>query len=223
MNAECENRVLRVVVVEDHPMFREGLVAMLDALDRVDVVGQAGDGHDAEAIVAATSPDVVLMDLHLPGISGTELTSRITTHHPGIAVLALTMLEDDASILDTLQAGARGYLLKEATPDEIVRALEAVASGQVVVGGAAASRVLANLADRDRERPPLPELTNREREVLHLIAQGLTNATIAQRLYVSDKTVRNHVSNIFTKLRVNDRAAAVARARDVGIGEGHRT
>lgn len=219
MNADEPGQVLRVVVVDDHPMFRQGLVALLGAIDRVDVVGEAGTGEEAQKVVAEVVPDVVLMDLNLPGMSGTEATARITAQHPGVAVLALTMLEDQANIVDVIKAGARGYLLKEATPEEIVRALDAVANGQAVFGGAAATRVLAALAASERETQPLPELTDREREVLDLLARGLTNAAIAQRLHVSDMTVRNHVSNIFTKLGVNDRAAAVARARDVGLGE----
>jgi DNA-binding NarL/FixJ family response regulator len=219
MNADEPGQVLRVVVVDDHPMLRQGLVALLGAIDRVEVVGEAGTGEEAQGVVAEVVPDVVLMDLNLPGMSGTEATAGITAQHSGVAVLALTMLEDQANIVAAIRAGARGYLLKEATPEEIVRALDAVANGQAVFGGAAATRVLTALAADERETQPLPELTDREREVLGLLARGLTNAAIAQRLYVSDKTVRNHVSNIFTKLGVNERAAAVARARDVGLGE----
>lgn len=213
---------VRVVVIEDHPMFRQGLVGLLDALDGIDVVGEAGTAEEGEELVSESVPDVVLMDLHLPGMSGTELTARITSRHPHVAVLALTMLEDDASIRETLRAGARGYLLKESTPADIVRAIEAVVRGQAVFGGLAANRALAALADDQHRRVPLPELSNREREVLDLIARGLTNTAIAHRLYLSDKTVRNHVSNILGKLGVNDRAAAVARARDAGLGESPR-
>lgn len=218
MSVDGTTRPIRVVVVEDHPLFRNGLVALLSDLDRIEVVGQAATGEQADELVAAVDPDVVLMDLHLPGISGVETTARITARQPNTAVLALTMLEDDASVLAAMQAGARGYLLKEATPDEIVRAVEGVASGQAVFGGAAATRVLAVLINRNKGIRPLPDLTEREVEVLGLMARGLTNAAIAERLYLSGKTVRNHVSNIFTKLGVSDRAAAVARARDVGLG-----
>ena len=214
---------IRVVVVEDHPMFREGLVGLLQASETIEVVGQAATGEEGEDVVSAVVPDVVLMDLHLPGMSGTELTSRIASQHPEVAVLALTMLQDDASLRDTLRAGARGYLLKESTPREIIRATEALASGHAVFGGVAAARALAALTDESHKPVPLPELTQREREVLDLLAQGLTNSAIADRLYVSEKTVRNHVSNIFTKLGVNDRGAAVARARDVGLGSTRRT
>lgn len=216
-NSEDRRPSTRVVVVEDHPMFRDGLVGLLDALDGVEVAGQAASGEEACEVVAAVEPDVVLMDLQLPGMTGIEATAAITRHQPGVAVLALTMLEDDESIHAAVQAGARGYLLKEATPDEIVRAIDAVVSGQVVFGGSAGRRVLTALATPERRPRMLPELTDREREVLALVAKGLTNASIAERLYLSDKTVRNHVSNIFTKLGVTDRAAAVARARDAGI------
>lgn len=210
--------MIRVVVVEDHPMFRNGLVALLGELDGIEVVGEAATGEQAEEVVAALDPDVVLMDLHLPGMSGVEATSRITTRQPRVAVLVLTMLDDDSSLLGAMRAGARGYLLKEAAPQEIVRAVEAVAAGQAVFGGAAAARMLAALSAVTEGPRPLPMLTDREAEVLELMATGLTNTFIAERLYLSDKTVRNHVSNIFTKLGVSDRAAAVARARDVGLG-----
>lgn len=219
MGGDASNRLIRVVVVEDHPLFRSGLVGILGDLDGFEVVGEAASGEQADELVAATDPDVVLMDLHLPGISGVEITARINARQPDTAVLVLTMLDDDATILAATQAGARGYLLKEATPDEIVRAVEGVAAGQAVFGGAAAARVLTALADPNRGVRPLPDLTEREVEVLGLMARGLTNSAIAERLYLSDKTVRNHVSNIFTKLGVSDRAAAVARARDVGLGD----
>ncbi len=210
--------MIRVMVVEDHPVFAEGLVALFRDLPEVEVVGVAGTGEAAVELVDQVVPDVVLMDLHLPGISGIEATSRITARHPGVAVLALTMLSDDASILAAVRAGARGYLLKEATPADIVRSLEAVASGQVVFGAATGSRVLAALTASAVRPRPVPELTERELEVLDLVAAGLTNNAIARRLYLSEKTVRNHVSNIFAKLGVSDRAAAVARARDAGLG-----
>lgn len=219
MMRDGDQKTIRVVVVEDHPMFREGLVALLQDLDGVEVVGQAASGDEAVDLVQAVTPDLCLMDLQLPGISGVEATNRIVRMCPGTAVLVLTMLEDDPTILAAVRAGARGYLLKEATSEEIVRSLWAVANGQVVFGGLAASRVLAALAAADARRP-FPEITLREVEVLSLIARGLTNSAIAERLYLSEKTVRNHVSNVFTKLGVTDRAAAVARARDAGLGPG---
>ncbi|MEV4294301.1 response regulator transcription factor [Microbispora rosea] len=210
--------MIRVMVVEDHPVFAEGLVALFRDLPEVEVAGVASTGEAAVELVDQVAPDVVLMDLHLPGMSGIEATSRITARHPGVAVLALTMLSDDASILAAVRAGARGYLLKEATPADIVRSLEAVASGQVVFGAATGSRVLAALTAPAVRSRPVPELTEREVEVLDLVAAGLTNHAIARRLFLSEKTVRNHVSNIFAKLGVSDRAAAVARARDAGLG-----
>ena len=213
-----EATAIRVVVVEDHPMFRNGLVALLDDEEGIEVAGQAASGEVAVEVVTALDPDVVLMDLHLPGLSGIEATSQITDRQPRTAVLALTMLDDESTILSAMRAGARGYLLKEATPDEIVRTVLAVAAGQAVFGGAAATRTLAALRATRHETRPFPILTDRETEVLDLIARGLTNASIAERLYLSDKTVRNHVSNIFTKLGVSDRAAAVAHARDGGLG-----
>ncbi len=206
---------VRVLVVDDHPLFREGLAALLHDLPAIELVGQAANGQQALEQVAALAPDVVLMDLHMPDMDGTEATRRIVVDHPRTAVLVLSMLEDDASIFEAMRAGARGYLLKEATLDEIARALEAVAGGQAIFGGAAAARVLASLTAPTRTTG-LAGLTEREEEVLRLLAQGLTNAAIAERLYLSDKTVRNHVSNIFAKLNVSDRAAAVARARGAG-------
>lgn len=210
--------MIRVLVVEDHPVFAEGLVALFRDLPEVEVAGVASSGEAAVELVERVAPDVVLMDLHLPGISGVEATSRITARHPEVAVLALTMMSDDESILAAVRAGARGYLLKEATPADIVRSLEAVASGQVVFGAATGARVLAALSAPAVQARPLPELTDREVEVLGLVAAGLTNQAIARRLFLSEKTVRNHVSNIFAKLGVSDRAAAVARARDAGLG-----
>ncbi|NRQ35315.1 response regulator transcription factor [Nonomuraea sp. NN258] len=209
---------MRVLVVEDHPVFAEGLVALLGDLPEVTVAGVAGSGEEAIELARSATPDVILMDLHLPGISGVEATGRILAFLPGVAVLVLTMLSDDETVLAAIRAGARGYLLKEATPAEIVRSLESVTAGQVVFGAATGSRVLAALASAQARPRPLPELTEREVEVLDLVAAGLTNQAIAARLFLSEKTVRNHVSNIFAKLGVPDRAGAVARARDEGLG-----
>ena len=210
----------RVAVVDDHPMFREGLVSLLDALDGTTVVGQAGDGEQAVAVVAETLPDVVLMDLHMPVLNGVEATRRITAEYPAVAVLVLTMLDDDESLFAALRAGARGYLLKESSREDIRRAVEAVASGQAVLDPHVAARVLGSVAPATLAADPsaFPQLTEREREILDLIARGLTNPAIAERLYLSEKTVRNHVSNVFAKIHVTDRAGAVARARDRGYG-----
>jgi DNA-binding NarL/FixJ family response regulator len=210
--------LIRIVVVDDHPMFREGLAAFLQTAAGHTVVGQAGSGDEAIALVDSTDVDVVLMDLHMPGMSGVEATRRIVTSHPNVAVLALTMLDDDASVIGVMQAGARGYLLKEATPDEIVRAIAGVAGGNAIFGAGVADRVLTTLAQRSARPAGLRELTDREHEILELLATGFTNTAIATRLYLSEKTVRNYVSQLFTKLAVSDRAAAVAKARDAGYG-----
>jgi DNA-binding NarL/FixJ family response regulator len=207
----------RVLVVDDHPMFRDGLCRLIGELSAIELAGQAATGEEALELVAAGEPDVVLMDLHMPGIGGIEATRRLTSEHPDVAVLVLTMMDDDNSLRAAVAAGARGYLLKEATPDEIVGAINSVVSGQAVFGGAIGSRVLAALSARP-PAPPLDGITEREQQVLELLARGLTNAAIAERLGLSGKTVRNHVSNLFTKLGVADRAAAVAKARDAGIG-----
>ncbi len=211
----------RVVVVDDHPLYREGLVTALSMVDGVEVVGEAADGAEALELALRLAPDVVVMDLNLPRIGGIEATRRITAELPGTAVLVLTMLEGDDALFAAMRAGARGYLLKGADRQEIARALETVANGEVVFSATLASRVLAWFARGGRvTAAPFPELTDREREILDLVARGLTNAAIARRLVVSGKTVRNHVSNVFGKLHVADRAEAVARARDAGLGDG---
>lgn len=211
------------MVVDDHAVFREGLAALLASLPDTDVVGEAGDGLEAVAVVDALRPGIVVMDLHMPRMNGVDATRRIMAEHPDTAVLVLTMLQDDATVFAALDAGARGYLLKESGRADLARALDAVGSGQAILDGAVAGRVLAGAGGGGRSPGPdpaaFPLLTEREREVLDLLARGLTNAAIAARLHLSDKTVRNHVSNVFTKLHVGDRAAAVARARDAGYGE----
>lgn len=211
---------VRVVVVDDHPLYREGLVTAVSTMPGMQVVGEAANGEEAVDLAAALSPDVIVMDLHMPVMNGVDATRLVTEHHPGVAVLVLTMLEGDDSVFAAVRAGAKGYLLKGADRAEIARALEAVAHGEVVFSSAIAARVMAYFASGGAARGavPFPELTDREREVLDLVARGLTNAEIARRLVVSDKTVRNHVSNVFAKLHVAGRAEAVARARDAGLG-----
>ena len=208
---------VRVVLADDHPMYRFGLRAVLDASPEVEVVGEAADGAELLALVARHAPDVVLTDLSMPTLSGTAAIDELTRRQPGVGVLVLTMHEDDVSLFAALRAGARGYLLKGAGRDEIVRAVLAVAGGDAVYGGAVARRVVDSLTGVART-PVLPELTGREREVLELLAAGLPTGQIARRLALSDKTVRNHVSAVLTKLQVPDRAAAVARAREAGLG-----
>jgi DNA-binding NarL/FixJ family response regulator len=211
---------LRVLVVDDHPLYRDGLVTAIAAMPDVDVVGDAGDGAAAVGMAKELEPDVVVMDLHMPELNGIDATRRIVADRPDTAVLVLTMLESDDSVFAAMRAGARGYLLKGADRAEIRRALEAVANGEVVFSAGIASRVLSFFAAGPSvlAATPFPTLTEREREILDLVARGLTNTAIAQRLVLSSKTVRNHVSNVFTKLQVAGRAEAVAQARDAGLG-----
>jgi DNA-binding NarL/FixJ family response regulator len=211
---------LRVLVVDDHPLYREGLVTAISSMPGTEVVGEAADGQEAVDATAALTPDVVVMDLHMPVLNGVDATRLICERQPATAVLVLTMLEGDESVFAAVRAGARGYLLKGADRSEIARALDAVGHGEVVFSSAIAARVLGYFAGGrpNHGATPFPELTDREREILDLVARGLTNAEIARRLVVSDKTVRNHVSNVFAKLHVSGRAEAVARARDAGLG-----
>lgn len=210
---------IRVVIADDHPVFRAGMVTVLQDLPGLAVVGQAADGAEALEVVAGEQPDVVLMDLRMPGVGGLEATARIRVEHPDVAVLVLTMDSDDDSIFAALRAGARGYLLKESDGLDILRAIEGVARGEAVFGSGIAERVLAFFAGGPaRSASPFPQLTPREHEVLEMIAEGLDNAQIATRLFLSDKTVRNRVSDILTKLHARSRAEMVALARDAGLG-----
>jgi DNA-binding NarL/FixJ family response regulator len=209
---------VRVVLADDHPMYRFGLRAVLDASPEVEVVGEASDGVELLAVVNRCTPDVVLTDLSMPRLSGAAAIDELSRRHPQLGVLVLTMHEDDASLFGALRAGARGYLLKGADREEIVRAVLAVAGGDAVYGGAVARRVVDALTGTGSQAPAFPELTERERQVLELLAAGLATGRIAQRLALSDKTVRNHVSAVLTKLQVPDRSAAVARAREAGLG-----
>jgi DNA-binding NarL/FixJ family response regulator len=211
---------MKVLVVDDHPLYREGLITALSTMDDVEVVGEAADGETAVAEAARLDPDVVVMDLHMPGTNGIEATRRIVAQRSETAVLVLTMLEGDDSVFAAMRAGDRGYLLKGAERAAIARALSAVAAGEVVFSSGVAAHVLRFFTAGPAlgKATPFPELTDREREVLDLVARGLTNQAIASRLTLSEKTVRNHVSNVFGKLLVADRAEAVARARDAGLG-----
>jgi DNA-binding NarL/FixJ family response regulator len=212
---------LRVLIADDHPVFRDGLRGVLATMGTAEVVAEAATGTDAVQAAAALQPDVVVMDLHMPELGGIEATRRIVGASPHIAVLVLTMSEDDDSVFAAMQAGARGYLVKGAGPADIVRAVRSVASGDAIFGPGIAERVLRFFAAaRSSAQPPaFPSLTDREREVLELVARGEGNATIAHKLAVSQKTVRNHVSNIFLKLQVADRAQAIVRARQAGFGQ----
>lgn len=207
-------------MADDHPVFRRGLVGVLAEDPEIEVVGEAKDGDQVLAMAKQCDPDVILMDLHMPGTGGVEATRRLATERPEVAVLVLSMLDDDESVHAALQAGARGYLVKGAGGEHIAGAVRAVAAGEAVFGADVAGRILGVLTTPRRSaRPgPFPMLTDREEEVLALIAAGLANGDIARRLVLSDKTVRNHVTNIFAKLGVADRAQAIVRARDAGLG-----
>ncbi|MCG6495906.1 response regulator transcription factor [Kitasatospora sp. A2-31] len=213
---------VRVLIVDDHPLFREGLRAALESADGITVVAEAERVADVPDVVARTAPDVVVMDLSLPDGSGLEAARRLAEQQPSPPVLMLTMANDDGSLLAALQAGARGYLVKGAGREEVLHAVRTVAAGGAVFGADVAGRITELLAGaRLREAGQLfPALTAREAEVLDLVARGLDNRRIARELVVAEKTVRNHVTHIFEKLHVATRAEAVARARDMGLGDG---
>jgi DNA-binding NarL/FixJ family response regulator len=212
---------LTVVIADDHPIFREGLATAIGSLDGVEVVGHASTGAEAVDAAQQLAPDIVLMDLHMPEVNGIEATRQIAETAPATAVLVLTMLEDDESVFAAMRAGARGYLVKGAERRDIARALEAVGRGEIIFGPAVAERALAAFTSGAPPTGPFPDLTDREHEILDMVARGLTNPAIASRLVLSEKTVRNHVSNIFMKLQVRDRATAIVRAREAGLGD-HR-
>lgn len=211
--------MIRLLVADDHPAFRAGLELMLSEVANVEIVGEADTGLRAVELSAELTPDVVLMDLRMPDLDGIEATRRIARHPTGPAVVVLTMFEDDHSVFAAMRAGARGYLLKGAEQDEIVRGIRAAAAGEAIFGPEIAERVLSHFAGgAGPEAAAFPSLTEREREVLEMIATGKGNATIAHELMISLKTVRNHVSNIFSKMQVNDRATAIVKAREAGLG-----
>ncbi|HET7686457.1 MAG TPA: response regulator transcription factor [Candidatus Limnocylindria bacterium] len=209
---------IRVLLADDHPVYRDGLRLTLDGWEAATLVGEAADGDAAVQLAARLRPDVILMDLQMPGRSGVEATRAITAADPAVAVVVLTMFEDDAMVVAALRAGARGYLLKGATRDELRRAIVAAASGAAILGPAVADRLTTLLTDAGRAAPPFPDLTDRERQVLELVAQGRANPDIARRLGISEKTVRNHVSLILDKLAVGGRSEAIVRAREAGMG-----
>jgi DNA-binding NarL/FixJ family response regulator len=211
---------IRVVVVDDHLVFREGLRALLGRVDGIEIVGEAATTQDAIDVTESVRPDVVLMDLHLPGGGGEVATTAIAASHPEVAVLVLTMHSDDAHLRHALNAGARGYLLKDAEPDTIVRAIVAVNEGQAIFDRGIAARVIAAAGTPDAERP-FSVLTDREYEILDRLARGLDNIAISARMGISIKTVQNNVSTILLKIGAADRAQAVALARDAGMGRHH--
>ncbi len=208
---------IRVLVVDDHVVFREGLRALLSRVENIDIVGEAGTTEEAATAAEVTKPDVILMDLHLPGGGGVEATARILSTEPDSAVLVLTMHSDDTHLRDAIRAGARGYLLKDAEPDAIVRAILAVHEGQLIFDPGIAGHVLNATAKPEGPRP-FPLLTDREYQILDRLSRGLRNDAIAARMGVSLKTVQNNISSILLKLGAVDRAQAVAIARDAGMG-----
>jgi DNA-binding NarL/FixJ family response regulator len=211
---------LRVLIADDHPLYRSGLCTLLVDQPGIQVTGQAASGEEAVDLAAVTAPDVVLMDITMPGIGGIEATRRIVAASPEVVVLILTMLEDRTAVLAAMRAGARGYLVKGASGDEVLRAIRALANGDVIIGAEVAAEVLSQFRGGAASAPPtpFPDLTERERDILRLIAEGYTNTAIAGRLHLGDKTVRNYVSIIFRKLQVTSRVEAVIRARDAGLG-----
>jgi DNA-binding NarL/FixJ family response regulator len=212
--------LIRILIADDHTLFRNGLCALFDSLANIEVIGQAATGEAAIAQAETLQPDVVLMDIQMPGINGIEATRSITRTSPHIGVVVVTMFEDDESVFAAMRAGARGYVLKDADQEEMLRTIQAVARGEALFGSDIAARLMNFFAAPRNVIPAhiFPELTEREREILHLVAQGYNNGRIADELTLSLKTVRNHVSNILSKLQVADRAEAIVRAREVGFG-----
>jgi DNA-binding NarL/FixJ family response regulator len=221
---ESSTRAIRVLVADDHPVFRRGMRAILGAEPEIELVGEATDGEEAVARALELRPDVVLMDLNMPGVTGIEATRRVLEASPGVGILMLTMFEDDKSIFAAMRAGAHGYVLKGADGAETLRAIHAVANGEAIFSPEITRRLTGYFAAPDGDprtaaTQAFPNLTEREHEILSLMAGGYTNTAIASRLYLSPKTVRNYVSNIFTKLQVSDRPQAIVRAREAGLGE----
>jgi DNA-binding NarL/FixJ family response regulator len=210
---------IRVVIADDHPVVRAGLSALLGSMADVDVVGVAADGRAAIKEVVLHRPDVAVIDLRLPELDGFTAAREIVRALPGVAVVILTMLDDDDSVFAAMRAGASGYVVKGAEQDELGRAIRAVAAGEAIFSPGVARRVLQFLTSPPVVADPFPELTRREREILRLLAQAMPNAAIAQRFGLSPKTVANHLSSIFAKLQVADRAAAILRAREAGLGD----
>src|SRR4051794_9323013 len=222
--SEPRHPAVRVVVVDDHAIVRDGLIALLGALDGIEVVGSAHDGREALHVVDETTPEVVVMDIQMPHLDGIEATRFITGRHPDVRVVMLTMNEDDETVLSAIRAGASGYLLKGSGAEEVLNAVRAAAAGGMVFGAALAAKVATYFAMArppvlEREQP-FPDLTDRERDVLEMLASGASNDAIARALYVSDKTVRNTVSGIYTKLHAAGRGEAIVKAREAGFGHG---
>jgi DNA-binding NarL/FixJ family response regulator len=216
-------QLIRVLVADDHTLFREGVMTMLENSPETIPVGGAGTGAEAVAQASDLLPDVILMDIMMPGMNGIEATSAILADHPEIRIVMLTMLEDDDSLFAAMRAGARGYILKGADRDEMLRTIRAVSNGEALFGGPIADRISSFFQNGGVVTPanaaPFPDLTEREREILELISAGRSNREIADDLFISTKTVSNHITNIFDKLQVADRSQAIVKAREAGIGE----
>ncbi len=212
---------LRVLIADDHPFFRDGMRMFLETTPDIAVVGEAATGEAAVAQARTLQPDVILMDIKMPGLSGIEATRQILGWNPGIRVLIVTMFEDDATVFTAMRAGARGYVLKDAQQDDVLRAIRAVGRGEAIFSPGIAARLMDffTTARPAASRESFPMLTGREREMLHLMARGASNAEIARLLSLSTKTVANYVSNILSKLQAADREEAVLRAREAGLGE----
>lgn len=212
---------IKLMIADDHKLFREGIKALLAVTDDIVVVGEAEDGDAALKKSRELEPDVILMDINMPGLNGIRVTEQILENQPQMRIIMLTMLEDDGSLFHAMRAGARGYLLKGADPEEVVSVIRAVAEGQALFGPAIATRLMNYFKELSAipavPGAPFPELTERELEILRLISQGLNNQVIAQKLVLSPKTVRNHITNIFSKMQVTDRAQAIVRAREAGL------
>jgi len=212
---------IRVLIADDHLFYREGVRALLSSAPEIAIVGEAGSGDEVVARAAQLKPEVILMDLKMPGLNGIEATRRILAAQPEVGVLVVTMFDDDDSVFAVMRAGARGYLLKDADREELLRAIHAVQRGEAIFSPAIAQRMMGYFAGRMSTpgAAPFPELTEREREILELIAKGQNNTGIAGRLALSVKTVQNYVSSILSKLQVVDRSEAIVRAREAGLGK----
>jgi len=214
-------RKWKLLIAEDHPIFRDGLAALVGSMQDIELAGQAETGEEAVRLADECRPDIILMDINMPGINGIEATRRILALHPETAILIITMFDDDHSVFAAMRAGARGYLLKEASQKEIVRAVAAVVEGEAIFSPAIARRMMYYFDTLTKKPSPVvfPELTEREREILDWIAKGLNNADIAKQLGIATKTMRNYVSNILSKLHAADRAHVIVMAREAGFGQ----
>jgi DNA-binding NarL/FixJ family response regulator len=212
---------IRIRIADDHPLFRDGMHGLLDSVPNIEVIGEATTGEEVITLAATLKPDVILMDIRMPGMNGIQATRQIPEVNPEVNILMVTMLEDDESVFAAMRVGARGYILKGANQAEVLRAIHSVANGEAIFGPGVAQQLLNFFHTPARQAPKaFPELTDREVEILTLIAQGWTNEEIADHFVLSLKTVRNHASNIFGKLQVTDRAQAALRARQAGLGNG---